>query len=141
MKIDTELRAAVRSTAKVSKTTAYEYRAKSLERTQAQIADFISKPKIAAKLKKAKVLGAQLAKLRDKYSAIMDSLGLNDQSGSSYYTSGYIVSDTNKFRQMSGHDVTAELVTFRYDHVMAELGQAEPSKRGAILKKYGINWE
>lgn len=129
MKIDTDLRQAVRSACNAQPRTDWREDEK---RRAAAIQELINKPKHKHRL--ARTLSVIKKSKNELESAheTLSSIGI-----SSNLTS---FTDDELFVKAGGV-IPKGIKPWGFDDVMKELAAAAPTQRKAILKKYGINWE
>lgn len=137
MKIDSDLRAAIRSAEKTQPSNNYEQRTKAKREAIEQL---LNQPRHRAKVlrlnclverrKNAQELSGQLfQKIRNIYL----ELGLNYD--------GKDIDDHKVFVAVGGVSPDPKLSRWTFDQVMAELGAADPKDMNKILGRYGIRWE
>jgi hypothetical protein len=128
MKIDTDLRQAVRSACNAQPREDWTHRG---AKTKLAIEQCLILPK---HYKRA----VQMMKLQEKAKAdlvvaekFFNALGI---AGSLSH-----IQNETTFKR-NGGVVPKDVTPWRYDDVMKELAAATPKNRNAILKRYGINW-
>lgn len=143
MKIDTDLRAAIRSAyTQLRKDDSTRKLNKQIE--QESIKELLGrKPAIAALFlsaeRKIEVLQRKIQDLR----FAMDATGLKRRS---YWddnvkpNTGFIIEDAKKFAKSGGRYAPKHVESWNYDTIMAQLAAASEKEGAAILKRIGINW-
>lgn len=131
MKIDQDLRAAIRSATK-SQPDSFEVR--QAAETQAINDLFKKKPFLQTRFERARSLRQQSTKLRVEAEKLEASIGVY-QCGTRLRIAG-----TTAFVRNGGRKKNT-CGPWKFDEAMAELAAAEPKQLTAILKKYGINWK
>ena len=140
MKIDQDLRAAIRSAEKAQPQAAsWEVKEQA---NKAAIADFLKR--FPAKAKKVHSLVASIKKAEAAEAAARAALC--DQFGLRHYNNAIEFSKCGdgsaQFEKAGGKMPTAiKGLPWKFDAVVAELAAALPNQKKAILKKYGINWD
>ena len=142
MKIDQDIRAAIRSAEKLqADTDSWEVRQTN---EQKSIRDFFAA--YPAKAKRAKTLATTIRRaaktLEDARGELCESFGLREmrEKGKDGFTYASCDSERKKFEKAGGK-VVRRSERWKFDAVMAELAAATPDKLKPILKKYGINWD
>lgn len=137
MKINSDLRMAVRSAYNIQKKAAsnhYEVRHKA---EQAAIAALLkSKPKVAKALNAAKARIHRASVESAKANQVIKSFGLE----CGWHGDAYRLTDNVAFTKAGGHFTITESKRWTFDQVMAELAAADEKQAAAILKNFGINW-
>jgi hypothetical protein len=131
MKIDTDLRLAIRSAynAQHKDTTRIpEWRA-SHDAAEA----FLKSPRGRSIRQKTDRLGAQIQKLRVAQIALFKSAGLS--------SCGDRIDDKAAFKKAGGSVPPDGPALWKFDAVMAEIAAATPEAGQAIIKRLGINWK
>ena len=129
MKINNDLRAAIRSAHTIQRNNRNGYNRFDAEK---KAVDEISKrPGVAAKLRKAKTLRAKAALWSSVADDLEKSVGI---------LNGYIC-DHDVFQKAGGRAVIEPGKPWSFDAVMAELAAASEKDGNAILKRIGINWQ
>lgn len=139
MKIDQDLRAAIRSAEKAqANTDSWEVREANEKKSIREF--FCTHP---AKAKRARHLAATITRtakiLEDSREELCKSFGLRE-SGNEGFRYANCDSDRKNFEKAGGK-VVRRLEKWRFDLVMAELAAAPCTQLKAIVKKYGIVWE
>lgn len=142
MKIDQDIRAAIRSAEKVqANNDTWEVREKNQKKS---ISDFFAAYPVKAK--RARQLAATITRtakvLEDARKELCNSFGLREatEHGRQVFTFASCDSTRKNFEKAGGK-VVRKSERWKFDAVMAELAAAEPKNLKAILKKYGINWD
>lgn len=142
MKIDQDLRAAIRSAEKVQPNSNVDKWQLREEAAAEAIADFLKR--YPSKAKKVHALVAAMRKAAKAQKVAEESLC--EQFGLRHYDNklqfARCGAGSGAFEKAGGK-VPPPVVKgepWKYDRVMAELAAAEPKQLKAILKKYGINW-
>jgi hypothetical protein len=136
MKIDTDLRLAIKSAEKAQPQDDWRVREAA---TKAAIADlFERKPTIAVAAKKlvarAKKAEAVEAAAREE---LCKKYGL--RTDGNYFTFSNCGDGQKQFEKVGGK-VQQRHVRWTFDAVMLELAKATPQEGAAIIKRLGINW-
>lgn len=130
MKIDADLRAAIRSAEKMQPQDDWESRSRAAKET---ITALLKSRRYARAYQRALLQKKQGAALLDQANEFFRSLGLS--SGADR------IEDDQKFVKAGGALPPPPLRRWKFDTVMAELAAAPDEKAGAkILQRYGINW-
>ncbi len=136
MKINSDLRMAVRCAYNVQKKTGNDYAAREKAALDAIEAFLKAKPKAAKALREAKARIQRANEESAAASQIIRSYGLeNGWNGAQYR-----INDNVAFTRAGGHFEITEKVKWSFDQVMAELASAPEKDAAKILKKFGINW-
>lgn len=130
MKIDTDLRLAIRSAEKAQSQDNWE--TKSAHRKES-IAALLRLPKHAAKYKIACKQLQTSAKIRGLAAKFFDDLGIN--------TALDHIHNDDRFAAAGGKMLPKKNVRWSFDIIMAQLVQAEPKEGAKILAKLGIKWK
>lgn len=144
MKIDTDLRAAIRSAYIIHKHSNKDYAARNKAEQQA-IADlFKAKPVVRYSITKAR---AEINKLKEKIEAINRQIGETGLVESFYRTTsgvdehtGYNISDQKKFAKVGGKFRFKEPKKWTFDAVIAQLASADETTGKKLLREIGIRW-
>lgn len=131
MKIDQDLRAAIRSADKAQPDN-HDVRSNIQQAAVEEL--FKRKPSTKQAWERAKRLRQTASDFGSRANAIESALGI------SFYCSKFNVRDEEAFAKAGGNMKPAGK-RWKFDAVMAELAAAEPKQLTAILKKYGINWK
>lgn len=142
MKIDTDLRLAIKSAEKLQPQDNWTERNK---REQASIASlFGAKPHIHAKAKK---LAASIKRHRDAEEKaekeLCQSYGLRARDGQSDYVTGFTIGgceNSSKAFEKAGGKIITKNAPWKFNAVMAQLAAATPKEGAKIIKSLGINW-
>lgn len=138
MKIDSNLRAAIRAANNAQPNYGWEVEAE--QNRQAIQSLFKSKPSLG---KRAKALAAKEIKgqkdVNDASAALCAEFGLRFNSDGNFEFSR-CGDGQDQFKKLGGK-VPTKNVKWRFDAAMAELAGAEPGEEKEILEKYGINWK
>lgn len=140
MKIDTDLRSAIRSAEKAQPIENREMRSK---REQDAISALFKLKPITARI--VKDLSVKARKAYDAYNKAREKLckeyGLQESNNS---TTGFCFSncgDGQKQFAKIGGKMTAKYTRWKFDDVMNQLSAATPAEGKKIIKALGINWE
>lgn len=131
MKIDSDLRAAIRCAEK-SQPDNHTIRAKAREEALANF--FKQHPAKSRRIASAASMRKEAKALNEKACDIEAEMGLRGWNGA------VEIANDDKFVK-SGGKLKANGRAWKFDEVMSELAAAEPKQLKPILKKYGINWE
>lgn len=140
MKIDTDLRLAIKAAEKAQPQDGYDARNK--REQDAVIKFFAAYPE---KAKRARLLSKQAAAAYARYQAadeaICKEFGLRRMGGSqSGFQLGGCGASPNRFVKAGGKLPTRQ-VRWSADNVMAQIAAATPKEGAKIIKSLGINWE
>lgn len=130
MKIDADLRAAVRS---AEKAQPYSHE---LERAAAKraIDDLCKrKPAVMAALRSAALISKKIDALWVENRTLLNRIGINKD--------GDHITDEQAFVKIGGKLPGPREIRWRFDRVMADLAAADAKEAAAILKQCGINWK
>lgn len=139
MKIDQDLRAAIRSAEKTQ--PSYGYQEKERQEDDA-IKTFLAKyPPTAKAIAKLRADSIRHFKAFDAArEELCKRFGLRLYGDANALKFAHC-DDGKKAFIKAGGKLATKRVQWRFDSVMAELAAAEPKQLTAILKKYGINWK
>lgn len=129
MKIDTDLRLAIKCAERAQPQDNYEARN---QHRKESIAALLKLPKYAARYKAAKKEVEKADKIRGKAVAFFDELGINIACDH--------IRDEPLFYKAGGKMMQRKN-RWSYDAVMTQLSSATPQEGAIILKKMGINWK
>ena len=132
MKVDADLRAALRAAEKGQQRN-FETREQKRKERKAALDVFLksSKP-LAKKLKQA------MADLRKAKAQVAAAEATMDKCGVSSYSMD--IDNDEEFRRAGG-DIAPVHEAWKAETVIAELLAAKPQRFKAVLAKYGINWD
>jgi hypothetical protein len=133
MKIDTDLRAAIRSAYLQRKRTADDWAVRRAAEKAAIAALLKSKPALARRVAKARADANRANIAAAKASQIISAIGISHD--------GERIHDTELFVKAGGAFKFSEAPRWTFDQVMAQLASATPREGAAILTKLGINWQ
>lgn len=128
MKIDSDLRAAIRSAEKSQPDIDWQRRS-ALNRDAAK--ELVEKGRHATRFANAVVMMKKAEELNRQANLVFDSIGVNDE---------FRIINEDAFAKAGGK-YPMPMKRWKYDHAIAELAKANPKEAKAILKKYGILWE
>ena len=128
MKIDTDLRNAIRSAHKAQPDEDWQTQAKAERQAVEALA---AKPKYAAAIKAARAKLKKAEKINEEASAIFKTLGISDQL--------HRIHNDEAFAKAGGRRPLSK-DRWNFDEVMASLAKATPKEGAAILAKLGIKW-
>jgi hypothetical protein len=134
MKIDHDLRCAIRSAEKVQRNKD-SYQERALRTKQAIATLMKSKPAIAKKIAKARAETARLSAELTRQTAVIESFGLRAQG----HDGELWLSDDAKFTAAGGVLLQSPTV-WGADRVIAELASADAKQGAKILARIGIQW-
>jgi len=142
MKIDTDLRLAIKAAERAQPHESWDIRR---DAEQKSIVDFFKK--YPAKARRAKRLDADIATMEKKLAAakkeLCDSYGLQTNSRSDYKT-GFTYSNCGgsgaNFTKAGGK-IPAKYAPWKADDVIAQIARATAKEGAKIIKSLGINWE
>lgn len=132
MKIDSDLRCAIKSSERAQPSTNWETRQNANRKA---IADLIErKPSIKKALSKAKVLDSKSDLYRAMSRKLVEPFGIciNDNSR---------IDDESNFVKSGGKLPLPPKRHWKADEVIAELAAASPKHMKSILAKYSIRWD
>ncbi len=139
MKIETDLRLAIKSAEKAQPAESWEERNKAERKA---IEDLIKKPRVSLAVKRlVRTIQKSSKKLDECRSLLCKGFGLRIRDTSTGELE-FANCDGNRTAFVkAGGKVPVKNVRWRYDNVMAQLAAASDKEGRAILKKLGINWE
>lgn len=129
MKIDTDLRLAIKAAERAQPRNDWQARHKS--ETEA-IQALIAKPKYSTSIKKALADVKRGKAILERANEVITALGISRDLDRIY--------DGDKFRKAGGI-LKSKIEEWKSDEVMKELLAAPDKDRAKILLKYGINWK
>ena len=136
MKIDDNLRAAIRSTCKISQRP---NRQSTREQYHEAVMKFIAKsPKLwERRIKALKKASDASAKARDKVNQLAEDF---EKVGLNPWNPEIQIQNTELFVKAGGELPTTAIIKDA-DTIIAKLAAATPEEGAAIIKELGINWE
>lgn len=129
MKIDSDLRLAIRASERCQPTSTWEQKNKD---RQAAIKKVVGNPKHAPKIKAAKARIKRLNAAIARAESVMHELGLTADLDR--------IRDDALFYKAGGR-IIPSLPKWTYDAVMKELAEATPAEGAKILKRLKIRWD
>ena len=144
MKIDQDLRSAINAAAKAQRDMSWRERITVIEKS---VTAFLKgKTALVKKMNtliaKGNALDTQRQAVTDQINKTLGPLGLcvkQSEIGATFSDWGDN-EDADKFTAAGGVLPPAYKGNWKAEKLIAELAAADPSKRDAILKEYGINW-
>lgn len=131
MKIDTDLRLAIRSAIAVQKLAKQNSWQERRDREKAAIDELIQRRNLKPKVKAAKKQLDRIEVSRAKVALVFNELGISSELD-------YIRDDTKFIK--AGGKLIPPLKSLNFDGIMAELAAADPKQADHILKKLNIKW-
>lgn len=140
MKIDTDLRAAIRSAALAQKSLRLNSGNSQRDAEEKAIASLLKRcPAKRAALQSSERVIAECKKRIEEAQAVQSRMGLSH----AYYSTGskYRIEDNKRFVAAGGRYEYKEPTRWTFDQVMAELSAAAPKEGAKIIARIGIKWE
>jgi hypothetical protein len=133
MKIDSDLRAAIKAAEKFQPRDSHEKRT---ERRSKALKAFYAKSPKAGGIRRAAKLFAQASELNAEAYALIKDTGLY------HYNSGRSleINDEDAFEKFSGIPIERPPGEWKAERVISELLATDPKDAAKMFKKYGINW-
>lgn len=131
MKIDTDLRLAIKAAVRLHNTTKCDWDAFHKEQAAA-IKLVTAMPRHKKSIEKAKADLAAADAMRAKAYKVFENLGINSDLNN--------VRNEDKFKKAGGTVVTKNK-TIDPDNVIAQIARADKKEAEAIIKQLGIKWE
>lgn len=131
MKIDTDLRLAIKAAVRQHNETKCDWTTYRNDQSEA-IKKLVSSPKYRAKIKRASAQIKVAASIKEKAQMVFDNLGINYCMDRIY--------DDGKFEAAGGAVITKNK-TLDVDSILADIAKADKKQADKIIKDLGIKWE